>query len=192
MVTNSNHGTGKNEQKPTKPTKEGLSCLPFVNFVAFCSRVCAHLLVPRSRRGEVGWSKVCGMFVPIREIRVFPSRITQFPITHPSIHQSTNPPIQPSNHPPSPGKTQTPKNPVKHKETQRNTKKHSFLKLRDRAKIDSVFMAQRFWSLARRERRAYPASGFVRSEPRSQRPKDQAGNAEVIFARSLKQVRRRQ
>jgi len=57
--------------------------------------------------------------------------------------------------------------------------------LRDRAKINSVFMARRFWSLARRERRAYPASGSVRSEPRSQRPKDQAGNAEVIFARSL-------
>jgi hypothetical protein len=58
--------------------------------------------------------------------------------------------------------------------------------VRDRAKINSVFMAQRFWSLARRERRAYPASGSVRSEPRSQRPKDQAGNAEVIFARSLR------
>jgi hypothetical protein len=57
--------------------------------------------------------------------------------------------------------------------------------LGDRAKIDSVFMTQSFWSLARRERRAYPASGSVRSEPRSQPPKDQARNAEVIFARSL-------
>jgi S1-C subfamily serine protease len=56
--------------------------------------------------------------------------------------------------------------------------------LRDRAKINSVFMARRFWSMARRERGAYPASGSVRSEPRSQRPKDQARNAEVTFARS--------
>jgi hypothetical protein len=59
--------------------------------------------------------------------------------------------------------------------------------LRDHAKINSVIMAQEFCPLARRERRAYPASGSVRSEQRSQRAKGQARIAEVVFARSLKQ-----
>ena len=57
--------------------------------------------------------------------------------------------------------------------------------VRDRAKINSCFTAQEFWLLARRERRAYPASGSVRSEQRSQRAKGPAGKCEVIFARSL-------
>ena len=58
--------------------------------------------------------------------------------------------------------------------------------LRDREKISWPFMAQGFCSLARRERRAYPAVGSVRSEQRSQRAKDQARNGEVIFPRSLR------
>jgi hypothetical protein len=57
--------------------------------------------------------------------------------------------------------------------------------LRDRATITSQIVAQGFWPLARRERRAYPASGSVRSEQRSQRAKDQARICEVIVARSL-------
>src|SRR5215469_15463358 len=51
--------------------------------------------------------------------------------------------------------------------------------------MNSAFVAQGFCPLARRERRAYPASGSVRSEQRSQRAKDQARRAEVIFAWSL-------
>ena len=39
--------------------------------------------------------------------------------------------------------------------------------------------------LARRERRAYPASGSVRSEQRSQRAKGPAGKYEVIFVQPL-------
>jgi hypothetical protein len=58
--------------------------------------------------------------------------------------------------------------------------------LRDHARINSVIMAQEFCPLARRKRRAYPASGSVRSEQRSQRSKDQARIAEVVFARSLR------
>jgi hypothetical protein len=58
--------------------------------------------------------------------------------------------------------------------------------VRDCAKINSVIMAQEFCPLARRKRRAYPASGSVRSEQRSQRSKDHARIAEVVFARSLK------
>jgi hypothetical protein len=58
-------------------------------------------------------------------------------------------------------------------------------RLRDRAKINSVIMAQEFSPLARRKRRAYPASGSVRSEQRSQWAKGQARIAEVVFARSL-------
>jgi hypothetical protein len=46
-------------------------------------------------------------------------------------------------------------------------------------------MAQEFCPLARRKRRAYPGSGSVRSEQRSQRAKGQARIAEVVFARSL-------
>jgi hypothetical protein len=59
--------------------------------------------------------------------------------------------------------------------------------IRDRAKINSVIMAQEFCPLARRERRAYPAPDHVgiRSEQRSQRAKGQARIAEVIFALSL-------
>src|SRR6202163_117928 len=58
--------------------------------------------------------------------------------------------------------------------------------LRGLAKIKLPFMAQGFWPLARRERRAYPAHGSVRSEQRSQRPKDQARMGKVILARPLK------
>ena len=58
--------------------------------------------------------------------------------------------------------------------------------IRDRAKITSPFMAQEFWPLARRERRAYPGSGSVRSEQRSRRAKGPARKGEVIFARSLR------
>src|ERR1700730_11117613 len=57
--------------------------------------------------------------------------------------------------------------------------------LRGLAKIKLPFMAQGFWPLARRERRAYPAHGSVRSEQRSQRPKDQARMGKVILARPL-------
>ena len=57
--------------------------------------------------------------------------------------------------------------------------------LRDREKINSPIVAQEFWPLARRERRAYPVSGSVRSEQRSQRAKGQARIGEVIFSRSL-------
>ncbi len=56
--------------------------------------------------------------------------------------------------------------------------------VRDCAKINSYFLAQGFWPLARRERRAYPASGSVRSEQRCQRPKGPARKCEVVFARS--------
>jgi hypothetical protein len=59
--------------------------------------------------------------------------------------------------------------------------------LRDRAKINSVIMAQEFCPLARRKRRAYPGSGSVRSEQRSERAKGQARIAEVVLARSLSQ-----
>jgi len=58
--------------------------------------------------------------------------------------------------------------------------------LRDCSKINSVIMAQEYCPLARRKGRAYPASGSVRSEQRSQRAKGQARIAEVVFARSLK------
>src|ERR1700757_241856 len=46
-------------------------------------------------------------------------------------------------------------------------------------------MAQGFWPLARRERRASPVHGSVRSEQRSRRPKDQARMGKVILARPL-------
>ncbi len=58
-------------------------------------------------------------------------------------------------------------------------------RLRGRAKINSYFTAREFWLPARRERRAYPARGYVRSEQRSPRPKEPAGKCEVIFARPL-------
>src|ERR1700722_19380457 len=58
-------------------------------------------------------------------------------------------------------------------------------RLRGLAKIKLPFMAQGFWPLARRERRAYPAHGSVRSEQRSQRPKDQARMGDFILARPL-------
>ncbi len=58
--------------------------------------------------------------------------------------------------------------------------------LRGRAKINSYFTAREFWPLARRERRAYPARGSVRSEQRSPRPKEPAGKCEVILALPLK------
>ena len=61
-------------------------------------------------------------------------------------------------------------------------------RLRDREKINSPFMALGFWPLARRERRAYPANGSVRSKQRSQRAKDQARKGEVIFSRSLTRI----
>ena len=61
----------------------------------------------------------------------------------------------------------------------------SITMLRGRAKINSYFMAQEFWPPARRERRAYPARGSVRSEQRSPRPKEPAGKCEVIFTRPL-------
>jgi len=57
--------------------------------------------------------------------------------------------------------------------------------LRDCEKINSVIMAQEFCPPARRKRRAYPASGSVKSEQRSLRAKGQARIAEVVFARSL-------
>src|ERR1700692_8111 len=80
--------------------------------------------------------------------------------------------------------------------------------LRGLAKIKLPFMAQGFWPLApriakrssglgkltrgglgnpTRERRASPAHGSVRSEQRSQRPKDQARMGKVILARPLSQ-----
>ena len=58
--------------------------------------------------------------------------------------------------------------------------------VRDRAKINSCFRAQKFWPLARRERGAYPGSGSGTSEQRSWRPKGPAGKCEVIFARFLR------
>ncbi len=61
----------------------------------------------------------------------------------------------------------------------------SFELLRGRAKINSYFTAREFWPPARRERRAYPAHGSVRSEQRSPRPKEPSGKCEVIFARPL-------
>ncbi len=57
--------------------------------------------------------------------------------------------------------------------------------VRGRAKINSYFTAREFWPPARRERRAYPARGSVRSEQRSPRPKEPAGKCEVVFARPL-------
>src|ERR1700722_12316723 len=59
-------------------------------------------------------------------------------------------------------------------------------RLRGLAKIRLPIMAQGFWPLARRERRAYPAHGSVRSEQRSQRPKDQARMGKFILARPLR------
>ncbi len=61
-------------------------------------------------------------------------------------------------------------------------------RLRGRAKINSYFTAREFWLPARRERRAYPARGYVRSEQRSPRPKEPAGKCEIIFARPLSVV----
>ncbi len=57
--------------------------------------------------------------------------------------------------------------------------------VRGRAKINSCFTAQEFWPPARRERRAYPANGSVRSEQRRPRSKEPVGKCEVICARPL-------
>ncbi len=63
---------------------------------------------------------------------------------------------------------------------------HHELLVRNRAKINSCFTAQKFWPPARRERGAYPGSGSGTSEQRSWRSKGPAGKCEVIFARLLK------
>ncbi len=57
--------------------------------------------------------------------------------------------------------------------------------VRDSERINSHFMAQEFWPLARRKRRAYLARGAVRSKQRSRRPKELARKCEVIASRSL-------